>query len=201
MRRRFATRRQAVVGLAAGGFAAAASAAFAQQAGIQEYAAMNVARRIALAESDGTAWTIIRESREDFLWTDDEEPEATWNRLAAREGLNLELTLAWSNEDKPVLQLANSRLRVPLVHTRDDRFIVLHAISQIGKDVLEIRYCKASAHSSDQAYLPCPPHMWQLLEKDLGPERVAKQFLALPADVKEFARLLYAPGPPPSWAS
>jgi hypothetical protein len=161
---------------------------------------VSVAKRIACADTWQAAWNLMRDEAEKFIWTDDEEPENRWNELAKRAGTGSALSLHWTSDDRPDLHLDGNVLRVPLVFDRDDRFIILHSIAQIGCSVLELRFCLASAHSSDQAYLACPPEEWSALEAELGSAQLAKQFLKIPPDVKEFAKQLYAPQPPPSWA-
>jgi hypothetical protein len=161
---------------------------------------VSVAKKIACADTWQAAWNLIRGETDKFIWTDDEEPEARWNEFAKRVGTASALSLQWTTDDRPDLHFEGNILRVPLVFDRDDRFIILHSIAQIGRSVLELRFCLASAHSSNQAYLACPPKEWNALEAQFGSSRLAKQFLRIPPDVKEFARNLYAPQPPPSWA-
>lgn len=159
-----------------------------------------IAKRIACSDTWQAAWNLMRNETGEFIWTDDEEPEIRWNELAKRVGAESEMSVQWTSDDRPDLHFDGKTLRVPLVFDRDDRFIIIHSIAQLGCSVLEVRFCLASAHSSDQAYLACPPREWSELESELGSARVAAQFLKLPQDVKEFARQLYAPQSPPSWA-
>ena len=90
---------------------------------------------------------------------------------------------------------------MPLVFDRDDAFIKIHTIAQLSADILEIRFCRGSAHSSDQAYLAGAPGDWIKLGREFGAAAVASQFLPIPSDLKAFARVLYAPSAPPQWAS
>lgn len=161
----------------------------------------SIARRIACADTWQAAWNLMRGETGRFIWTDDEEPEVRWNEIARRFGAKSALSVHWTSDDRPDLHLDRMVLRVPLVFERDDRFITLHSIAQIGRSILELRFCLASAHSSDQAYLPCPPQEWTALEAELGAARLAKQFMPIPSDLKLFAKQLYAPEPPPSWAT
>ncbi len=160
---------------------------------------MEIARLIMAAGTLDQGWSVIRDHSNEFLWTDDEEPESRWNELARKVGATATLEIGWNGE-RPELVLGDRTLPVPLVYDRDDAFIKIHSISQIGAEILEIRFCHASAHSSDQAYLACPPGDWIRLEQEFGAEAVAAQFLAIPSDVRAFARLLYAPYAPPQWA-
>lgn len=154
-----------------------------------------LARKIALASDEKVAWDLMRNNTKAFIWTDDEEPEETWNLAAARAGSKQRLTVDWGAGDKderPTLILGDKRRLVPLTYTREDKFTVIpHAIAQIGKDILEMRYCKASGHSSDKAYLPCSPSGWRSLEAELGADRLAKQFLAVPDDLQAFTRMFW----------
>lgn len=161
---------------------------------------MEIARLIMAAGTLDLGWSVIRDHSEEFLWTDDEEPESRWNELARKTGTAATLELGW-NGDRPELILAGRRLPVPLAFDRDDAFIKIHSIAQLGAEILEIRFCHASAHSSDQAYLAGTPGDWIKLEQEFGAAEVAAQFLPIPSDVKAFARLLYAPYAPPQWAS
>ena len=161
---------------------------------------MDIARLIMAAGTLDLGWGVIRDHSKEFLWTDDEEPECRWNELARKAGTTATLEIGWDG-DRPELILAGRTLPVPLVFDRDDAFIKIHSISQIGAEILEIRFCHASAHSSDQAYLAGPPGDWIKLEQEFGAAEVAAQFLTIPSDVKAFAKLLYAPYAPPQWAS
>jgi len=161
---------------------------------------VDVAHRIVVSGSLDQGWSVIRDHHDQFIWTDDEEPVVRWNALARRAGASALLEVDW-DADRPELRLSGQRRQVPLVHERDDAFIWIHAIAQIGAEILEVRFCKASDHSSDKACLACSPGDWLDLEKDLGVDQVAVQFLKIPSDVRDFARLLYAPFEPPHWAA
>jgi hypothetical protein len=160
---------------------------------------MEIARLIMAAGTLDLGWGVIRDHSEEFLCTDDEEPESRWNELARRTCTAAAPEIGW-NGNRPELILAGRTLPVPLVFDRDDTFIKIHSIAQIGADILEIRFCHASAHSSDQAYLAGTPGDWLKLEQEFGAAEVATQFLPIPSDVKDFAKLLYAPFAPPQWA-
>lgn len=159
---------------------------------------MHIAKSIGLAKTGESAWDIIRKSRGEFIWTDDEELVEFWNRIASRVGGTASLELDWGAE--PNVRLGDLVVQVPLVRNRDDKFIMIHAISQIGRDVLEIRFCKASAHSSDQAYLPCAPELWRTIESEVGAQQMQAQFMTIAPNLKDFAKALYAPFQPPTWA-
>lgn len=161
---------------------------------------MDIARQIVASGSLDEGWNVIRDHHDEFLWTDDEEPAIRWNELARRTGATALLEIDWNGE-RPKLCLLGQTRRVPLVYERDDAFIWIHAIAQIGAEILEVRFCSASAHSSDKAFFARRPSEWVEMERSLGVGQVAAQFLRIPTDVRDLARLLYAPFGPPRWAT
>jgi len=163
--------------------------------------AMSVLKYVAAARDDNEAWEIIRQERNRFIWTDDEEPEAAWNGIAEQFGLTARMKVEWTDDDRPMFLCGDDSHTASLVHDRDDSFIVMHALAMAGMRSLELRFCRASAHSSDQAYAVAPRQQWVLLDNGPLSEGSKRQFLRLPRDVKALARLLYAPHPPPEWAA
>lgn len=162
---------------------------------------MRVLHSIAASRSDNEAWDLMRRESSAFIWTDDEEPEATWNTIAARFGLSSRMRAEWANDGDPVFVFGVKRQTASLVRSREDRFIIIHALALAGSQSLELRYCRASAHSSDKAFALAPPKQWVMLDNGPLAEAAKRQFLRIPNDVKAFARLLYAPHSPPEWAS
>ncbi len=160
---------------------------------------MNVIESIASAADEHEAWDVIRDHEEFFIWTDDESPDVRWNEIAAKYGVVERISLEWSA--KPTLRRGGVEISVNVVNSRDDSFIVIHALAMLGKDALEVRYCKASHHSSDQAYAVAPAVLWKSIETGVLAEGGRQQFVPLPDSVIEFAKVLYGPNSIPDWAA
>jgi hypothetical protein len=160
---------------------------------------MDVIEKIARADNEDEAWDVMRDFDDCFIWTDDESPDVRWNEIAEKYGIADRISLSWNT--KPILRRGEVEVAVDIVYTRDDSFIVIHALAILGKDALEVRYCNASHHSSDKAYAAAPPAVWKLIEAGVMAEGIRQQFLSLPGNIKEFAKLLYAPYPLPDWVA
>ena len=132
------------------------------------------------------AWEYIKAHPQSFIWSDDEEPVNTWNRLfvaelgtvavkpiPSREGL-----LQFSNGDRTV--------DVQLKSNREDRFRVLHGLAAVVRPESDLRLCQDSTHSSDVAFFAMTPAQWCALETKLGADTVAARFLGLDTPFDEF---------------
>lgn len=145
----------------------------------------SIAETICACCSSAAAWDRIREHRDEFLWTDDEELVAAWNRLIASHSADATVHPIGGESDLAYRYRGRS-VRVARRFNRDDPLIAMHTLAQLVRPELHIRFCKDSAHSSDKAFLPLPADDWKSLERQVGPESVALRFLELPAGFDEF---------------
>jgi len=139
-------------------------------------------------KDEKTSWNYIRANRKDFIWSDDEEPTVTWNRLQASTVGGGVVTVQPTAGDGLQYVFRGQTIVVPLRFNRDDPWIAIHALAMLVRNQSEIRFCRDSSHSSDVAFLPMPPEEWVRLESALDPARVSRRFLKLHENFDTFVR-------------
>jgi hypothetical protein len=127
----------------------------------------------------GDSWDYVLAHPAEFIWSDDEQPVATWNEMAGHDAGAEAVEEKWSDHDKLEYLYRGRSIQVPLRSTREDNLIAIHTLAQLVKADSEIRFCRTSAHNSDVAFLPLPPADWVKLESDVSRKAVAEQFLPL----------------------
>jgi hypothetical protein len=148
--------------------------------------------------SSENSWKYIRTHHTAFLWSDDEDPVGTWNRIAARDpALGLAQQVCGS-DGRLDYQYGGQSLRVPLRFSRDDGLVAIHTLALLVRADSEIRFCCDSAGSSDKAFLPLAQQDWANLESAVGRDLTAQRFLALGGTFDEFlTRAFPHPGASP----
>ena len=146
---------------------------------------VSIANAICEVQTAEGSWDLIRGHRDVFFWTDDEDHVHTWNRLyGSVPGWN-PVNKEWRNESL-WLTSRNKTVQVLLRSDRVDRWINIHAIATLVGEECEFRFCKDSAHSSDQACLALSPKDWVALESKFGLECTQRRFLKINKDVDVF---------------
>lgn len=160
---------------------------------------VSILESIAAANDDAAAWQLMLAHRAAFIWTDDETLENPWNRIAESYGIDERMTVEPRNGHQQYVCGSSKRV-IPMVHDRDDMLIVFpHTLAVTGAAHLELRYCRASAHSSDQAFAAAPPALWPALDSGPYAGNMKRQFLPISRDLAAFASGLSEPHAPPAW--
>jgi hypothetical protein len=143
------------------------------------------AQAICGSKTAGQSWDYIRCHSTSFIWSDDENPVSTWNRLI---GTDLQgLAEAQTSEGGTVqYSYAGNTMHVPLRFNRDDGLLAIHTLGQLVRQHSEFRLCLDSTHSSDVAFLALPPTDWIGLESNVKGTMVARHFLSLNPDFDVF---------------
>jgi hypothetical protein len=132
------------------------------------------------------SWKYMRANRQAFIWSDDEEPTVTWNRLQASQVGDVAVTVQPTADDGLTYTFGDQTVVVPLRFNRDDRWLAIHALAMLVRNTSEIRFCRDSSHSSDVAFLPMSPEEWSRLEAVLDPTLVSRRFLKLNENFDSF---------------
>lgn len=142
------------------------------------------ARAVLAFNPDRDSWRYIVDHPGEFMWSDNAETLYDFNAVAAQSANLVEVS--WVPGESTDLSFRDRQKTVTLAGSREDCYIILHALAALVRDEMEIRFCIDSAHSSDTAFLPLPPTVWRSLEQEFGEPAVAYRFLAIAEDYDQF---------------
>lgn len=143
-------------------------------------------------------WDYISAHPQPFIWSDDEDPVATWNRQLGEILGAVNKEAIPGREDSQQLAFRDRTVEVRWEYNRDDRFRLLHALARVARPEADLRLCRGSTHSSDVAFLAMPSADWNSLESQLGRDTVGLHFLSMDSSFDAFMEAAFAmpDGPP-----
>jgi hypothetical protein len=138
------------------------------------------------ASQAADAWAHVKAHPQSFIWSDDEEPASSWNRLFGAELGTVAVNPIASREGSLQFSFRERVVEVQLKFNRDDRFRVLHGLARVVRPESDLRLCRDSTHSSDVAFFAVPLAEWSGLESRFGADTVAARFLPMDTSFDEF---------------
>jgi hypothetical protein len=138
------------------------------------------------ASQAADAWAHMKAHPQSFIWSDDENPTSTWNRLFGAELGTAAVNPIASRKGSLQISFRERVIEVQLKFNRDDRFRVLHGLARVLRPESDFRLCRDSTHSSDVAFLAMPLAEWSGLESKFGADTVAARFLPMDTSFDEF---------------
>lgn len=143
-------------------------------------------------------WDYIAAHPQAFIWSDDEDPVATWNRQLGEILGAVNDEAIPGRKDSQQLSFRDRTVEVRREFNRDDRFRLLHALARVTGPEADLRLCRGSTHSSDVAFLAMPAVDWNSLESQFGRDTVGSHFLSLDSSFDAFMEAAFAvPEEPP----
>jgi hypothetical protein len=116
--------------------------------------------RVCASQAAADAWEYINTHPQSFIWSDDEEPASTWNRLFAADLGIVAVKTIPSREAFLQFSFRDPIVDVQLKFNREDRFRKLHGLARAVRPESDLRLCLDSTHSSDVA------HFWPSLRRN-----------------------------------
>lgn len=150
------------------------------------------AETICASRAAEDAWEYMRAHSQSFIWSDDEDPVSTWNRLFGASLGNVAVKPIPNHEGFIQLSFRDRIVDVQLKFNREDRFRELHGLARVARPESDLRLCRDSTHSSDVAFFAMTPAEWNHLESKFGAEKVAARFLSMESSFDEFLETAFA---------
>lgn len=144
------------------------------------------AEMICSIQAEDGVWAYIVDHPQSFIWSDDEEPTRTWNRLFGEHFGTVRDELEADGAGCQQLSFRDRSTTVQSKCDRDDRFRLLHALASITRPESDFRLCRDSTHSSDVAFLALSSEDWDKLESQFGTKEVAARFHSMESSFEEF---------------
>jgi hypothetical protein len=150
------------------------------------------AETICAGQAAEDAWEYMRAHSQSFIWSDDEDPVSTWNRLFGASLGNVAVKPIPNREGFIQLSFRDRIIDVQLKFNREDRFRELHGLARVARPESDLRLCRDSTHSSDVAFFAMTLAEWNGLESKFGADKVAARFLPMDSPFDEFLEAAFA---------